>query len=160
MKFEDVDFTDKLPDGRTRYRLLKSGAVFDNSQNKIVARKITPDEAREMAHKRWDKYREATASRIVKEAQAIDSSIETEEDAWALVVAKTYIAIMDSDKPRGDDLEKVGRAMGAIPNITDVKQVIPQETDEDVKALIREVARLAARYERETVEGRVIDDSD
>lgn len=158
MKFEEVDFTETTPDGKERYRLLKSGAVFDNSRNKIVARKITPSEGREMANIRWEKYRKATASRVLKEAQSIDPDVKSEEDAWALLVSRVYQQIMDSEKPRGDDLEKVGKAMGAMPNITDVKQAPEVADNSEVLAYLREIAAFVANeMSREIVEGKVIE---
>lgn len=156
MKYDEVPFTEKLTDGRERYRLLKSGAVVDNTTGKIVARQLTTSYAREMVDARWDKYRKATASRILKEAQAIDPDIKTEEDAWALLVGKTFIAIMDSDKPRGDDLEKVGKAMGAMPQSHEVKQSLPVEREYpyELFLLVYDLAQKAKNSE--VVDGETI----
>jgi hypothetical protein len=160
MKFDEVDFTAKTKDGKDKYRLLKSGAVFDIEQRHIIARRITPDEGREMANARWAKYRRATASRVLKEAMSIDPDVKTEEDAWALLVARVYQQIMDSDKPRGEDLEKVGKAMGAMPNITDVRQADQaQPEDYEARRLIRELASIVGNaLNRDVVEGRVINE--
>lgn len=80
-------------------------------------------DARTMAQKRWAKARLAAADRVTREAAAIDPSVNTWADAWGLVTAKQYTALMDSDKPRGDDLLAIGRAIGAMPSDADRMQL-------------------------------------
>lgn len=76
---------------------------------------ITNANARELQQKRWNAYRKAAAKGITKEAMSIDPSVKTPADAWSLVAAKQYSALMDSDKPRGDDLHRLGQVIGALP---------------------------------------------
>jgi hypothetical protein len=75
---------------------------------------ITHANARSMAQKRWEKYRQAAVKRIVGEAQSIDPDVQTPADAYGLVAAKQYTTLMDSDKPRIADLEKLGQIMTGI----------------------------------------------
>lgn len=158
MRFEDVNFDEKLPDGRDRYRLLSSGAVLDNAAGHIVARRITSEQGREMAARRWDKYREATASRILKEARSIDPDVKTEHDAWALLLSRTFQQALDSEKPRAEAVEVIGKALGAMPFAHDVKLLEGDEKPTDFIPLLRELAVFAAQMrDRETVEGTVTD---
>ena len=73
--------------------------------------RITTANARTLAQKRWEKYRRAAVQRILGEAQSIDGSVQTPADAFGLVAAKQYTTLMDSDKPRVADLEKLGQIM-------------------------------------------------
>ena len=72
---------------------------------------ITKADASTLAKKRWEKYRQAAVKRIVGEAQSIDPDVQTPADAFGLVAAKQYTTLMDSDKPRIADLEKLGNIM-------------------------------------------------
>jgi hypothetical protein len=67
-----------------------------------------------MAQKRWEKYRQAAVRQIVGEAQSIDPSIQTPADAFGLVAAKQFTALMDTDRPKIADLEKLGQIMTGI----------------------------------------------
>jgi hypothetical protein len=75
---------------------------------------ITKADASSLARKRWEKYRQAAVKRIVGEAQSIDPDVQTPADAFGLVAAKQYTTLMDSDKPRITDLEKLGQIMTGI----------------------------------------------
>jgi hypothetical protein len=162
MKIEDINFDELLPSGQTRFRRLTSGAIRDESTHKIVARQITSDEARAMVTKRWDKWRNAAASAVLKEAQSIDPSIKTEEQAWGFVVAKQYTAFLDSEKPRGDDLVKFGQILGAMPTIADVKNDTPAPQDTSTTyALLQELAAFVASInERQVIDVKVTNVSD
>ncbi len=132
MKFEEVNFDEVLPDNSIRYRLLESGAVMDRTTGKIVARKTDSAYARSMTNKRWEEWRKNAGSAILKEVQAIDPTIQTEQEAWGYLVAKQFITFLDAEKPRGDDLVKFGQVLGAMPTIADVKQEAQQAGDEAV----------------------------
>ncbi len=157
MNINDINFDELLPDGKPRYRRLESGAIRDESINKIVAREITSEEGREMANTRWDKWRNANASAVLKEAQAIDPSIKTKEEALALAVGKTFVAIVDSEKPRGDDLEKLAKLLGATPTIADVKQPEPKNEQDDplYNAMLGLLAAIQEKIPH-TVEGEIV----
>ena len=75
---------------------------------------ITSATASDLAKRRWAKFRQAAARRVTGEAQAIDPTATTAAEAWGLAVAKQYVALLDSDKPRGDDLIRIGEAIGAV----------------------------------------------
>ena len=76
---------------------------------------ITHDNARSMVQKRWDNYRRAAVKRIVGEASSIDPTVSTGADAFGLVASKQFAALMDSDKPKLDDLERLYKMMtGAV----------------------------------------------
>ena len=80
---------------------------------------ITSANARTLAEKRWAKHRLEAASRVMREAASIDPTVTTPAAAWGVLVARTYQQIMDSDRPRGDDMIAVGKAMGAMPSDSD-----------------------------------------
>jgi len=84
--------------------------------------KITSDNARVLASARWEKYRQAAVQRVIEEGRGIDPNVQGGADAWALLVSKQYIALMDSDKPRGDDLKAIGQVIGAMPMSHEVAQ--------------------------------------
>jgi hypothetical protein len=66
------------------------------------------ERARELSNKRWEDMRRKSNQRIVAEAAAIDPTVKTPSDAFALVVSKQYVALVDSDKPKMADVEKLG----------------------------------------------------
>lgn len=73
--------------------------------------RITSANARTMVQKRWEKYRRQAVRKIVEEAKSIDPSVSVGAEAFGLVAAKQFTALMDSDKPRIADLEKLGQIM-------------------------------------------------
>lgn len=75
---------------------------------------ITQANASTLAKKRWDIARRKAALRVVEEAAAVDPRVTLPSDAWALVVARQYVAMLDSDKPRVDDLAKLGQLLGLV----------------------------------------------
>lgn len=107
---------------------------------------LTSAKAREAAQKRWDKYRHASAKGIMKEAMAIDPTVQTPADAYALVVGKQYVALMDSDKPKMDDVYRLGQIIGALPTAHDKVQAetgtspVVHTLDPDVMALLAQIA--------------------
>jgi hypothetical protein len=58
----------------------------------------------------------------MKEAIAIDPTVQTPADAYALVVGKQYVTLMDSDKPKMDDVYRLGQIIGALPTAHDKVQ--------------------------------------
>lgn len=101
--------------------------------------------ARNLAQKRWAKARKAAADRVVREAASIDPTVNTWADAWGLVTARQYSALMDSDKPRGDDLLAIGKAIGAMPSdadkVRDDIQAQPRTQPDVVLALLAVLER-------------------
>jgi hypothetical protein len=62
-----------------------------------------------MAKRRWDIVRQKAAQAILDEGKAIDFSVRTPADALALLAAKQYTALMDSDKPVIEQFERLVR---------------------------------------------------
>ena len=62
------------------------------------------------------KHQQAAASALLSEftSMAIVGPNATAAEAWGALVARVACQIMDSDKPRGDDMLAVGKAIGAI----------------------------------------------
>ena len=73
--------------------------------------RITTENARSMVQRRWEKYRRQAVKRIVEEAKSIDLSVSTGADAFGLAAAKQFAALMDSDKPVIDQLERLYKLM-------------------------------------------------
>lgn len=100
-----------------RTKVLKNGAVYDLDTKRIVANPgggtaaLTQANASALARKRWENYRRSVVKRIVDEARSVDLTVSTGADAFGLVAAKQYSALMDSDKPKLDDLERLYRMM-------------------------------------------------
>ena len=67
----------------------------------------TSEEGRELARKRWDDYRAAAVQGVISQAAVLDKNITTGAGAFALVVAKHFSLLMNSNKPRIGDLVKL-----------------------------------------------------
>jgi hypothetical protein len=80
---------------------------------------ITSENASEMAKKRWQKFREAAADAVTKEIGSIAPDATTPEAAWGVLNARLAVQIMDSEKPRGRDLDSLGQNIGAKPNVSE-----------------------------------------
>lgn len=78
---------------------------------KSIEHRFTTANARTMAEKRWAKFRQSANSRILREAVAIDPTIKTPADAYGLLASKQFVALLDYDKPRIDELEKMAKLM-------------------------------------------------
>lgn len=102
---------------------------------------ITAENSREYSRKRWEKYQAAAASAVAAELGSANPGANTPFAAWGVLNARTAVAIMDSDKPRGRDLEYIGRNMGAIPTILDRESDESQDNDSTLAALGAELVR-------------------
>ena len=159
---KDIDTTETLPDGSPRYNKLASGAIVDKTIGRIVAREMTSEQGRMLVSKRWEKYRESAASAMLKTVQAIDPTIQTEHDAWGYLYGKQFAALINADKPRGDDLVKFGQVVGSMPTIADAKpQAIESAEDSKVttalKGLIAAITKKIEEAQPEVIEGNVRD---
>lgn len=110
---------DEITQTKPRTKVLKNGAVYDLDKKHIVkAPTNTPErqaQASTLAKTRWENYRRAAVKRIMGEAKSIDMTVSTGADAFGLVASKQFIALMDSDKPKLDDLERLYKMMtGAV----------------------------------------------
>lgn len=110
---------------------------------KSIGKPITKENAGALARKRWENYRLAAVRRIVEEASSIDPDVSTAAGAYGLLMAKQYTALIDSDKPRMDDVEKFAQLIGGAPRAADLRA-----KDEDTSSaadLVRELAAFAAQ---------------
>ena len=75
------------------------------------AKPFTKTNAREMANRRWEAIRKETVKRITEDISAIDAGVKTPAEAFAFVASKQVMALVDSEKPRIDQLVKLGLLM-------------------------------------------------
>jgi len=114
---------------------------------------ITKADASILARRRWEKYRQQAVKRITDEARSVDLTVSTGADAFGLVAAKQFTALMDSDKPRITDLEKLGQIMTGM----DAKNPQREDTSENSKisatpAALHELITLIERDRRLAVD--------
>ena len=158
---KDINLSETLADGSPRYNKLSSGAIVDKTIGRIVTREQSSEQGRELVSKRWEKYRDAAASAMLKTVRAIDPSIQTEQEAWGYLYGKQFETLINSQKPRGDDLVKFGQVVGSMPTLADAKpQAVESEEDSEVvtalKALIEEITK-RVKETPEVIEGNVSD---
>jgi len=103
---------------------------------------FTPETARTAQLKRWENYRRAAVARTVEEARGIDPNIAGGAGAWGLLVAKQYLALMDSAKPRGDDLYRIGQVLGAVPTAHEARALEHAASQDPGPALAVELVSL------------------
>lgn len=120
---------------------------------------ITKADASILARKRWDKYRQQAVKRIVDEAKSIDPSVSVGADAFGLVAAKQYAALMDSEKPRIADLEKLGQIMtGMSADPQRANEAAPPNAISAAPAQIMELVDLIERHRAAAVDAaRAVD---
>lgn len=133
-----------------------SGAERDVAAGRMVkapaSTLITSENATALTRKRWEKFRLASNSRIVREAAAIDPTVKTPADAYGLLTSRQYVALLDYDKPRVDELEKMGEIMAG--GSMDRRQPETVNNTMNVIALPEDVARAIADLRRLMVENR------
>ena len=121
-------------------------------------RPITHENARMLVEKRWANYRRAAVQRVTDEMRGFDPSIKGGADAWGMLVAKQAVALMDSDKPRGDDLYRIGQVMGALPTSLEARAAEAASASQTVNVqLPPEAAVLLVDLLRELAGRQVID---
>lgn len=100
---------------------LETGGIIRAANGKFLPgtkspKPITSDNAREMLAKRANKAAQRARQRILREAASIDPDVHDIYDAHALMLAKQYTTILDSDKPRMTDTRELAELMGtAVP---------------------------------------------
>ena len=102
---------------------------------------ITSATAADLARRRWAKFRQAAARRVTGEAVEIDPTATSAPEAWGLAVARQYKLLLNSDKPRGDDLIRIGQAIGSMPMAHEMRI-----TGEDTPVRVETVNVLIAQY--------------
>ncbi len=107
---------------------------------------ITHANARSMAQRRWEKYRRQAVKKIVEEAKSIDPSVSVGADAYGLVAAKQFTALMDSEKPRIADLEKLGHIMTGM-DAEPRRENTPDGSDSSITASPQALMQLVSMLE-------------
>ena len=110
---------------------------------------ITSANARSLAKRRWEKAAQTSRNRVIREAASIDPDVRTIYDATALLLAKQYTTLIDSDKPRMDDTEKMMQLLGVAPRSSDLKGEettadAPVTAIRDIMLMIYDLAKQAA----------------
>ena len=124
---------------------------------------LTSASASEASRKRWDKYRKASAKGILKEAQAIDPSVQTPADAYALVVGKQYITLLDAEKPSMKDVHYLGQIIGALPTAHDKQDTsggvsaVVHTIDPAVMSLLAQIAEQQNAFDNSNYHNHVIE---
>lgn len=80
---------------------------------------ITSENASDYVRLRVEKYRQAAADAVLAEIGSAHPGVNTPEAAWGVLNGKLAVQIIDSEKPRGRDLEYLGRNIGAIATQAD-----------------------------------------
>lgn len=110
---------------------------------------ITTATARTMAQSRWEAARRAIGEAVLREIQPFATApVTTPLDAYAYVVSKQAVALVDSDKPRMDDVRTLGELMGHVETAADRGRDAPNRrveygVDAETRAFM--LAILAAR---------------
>jgi hypothetical protein len=131
--------------------------------NVAMTRRLNPpftsETARAAVNKRWEAYRRQAVQQITKEAQAIDPTVTTGAAAFGLVASKQYAALMDSDKPRIADLERLGVLMTGKQDAENPSRAnVPAgEISAAPAAVIELLTLLEAHMQAEREKARAID---
>jgi hypothetical protein len=73
------------------------------------------EHARSLVQKRWDKARQASRAAVLSEIKSITTDVTKPVEAYAYIVGKQAVALVDSDRPRLDDTKTLGQLMGYVP---------------------------------------------
>ena len=101
----------------------KNGAVYDPDKRQIVKMSLSSEQARAMAHARWEAVRKAASDKLTANYATrlnLSPSNVTEYDAYAAMVGRQYDLAMDwTDKNANASVraaEFVARAVDALPD--------------------------------------------
>ena len=108
---------------------------------------ITSENARTLSLKRQEKYKQAAAEAVEKEIGAIAPGVNTPFAAWGWLNGKLAVQIADSDKPRGRDLEYLGRNIGAVAGPNEAGAAASGEKDSHYREFVRDLADLVRARE-------------
>lgn len=137
-------------DERGRFLTLPPGA----------APPITSDNAHAMIAKRVEKYRRAANKRILEEARSVDPSVSIAADAFALAAAKQFNALLDTDKPAIDHLDRLRRIMTGAEseraNVS-VSPQLPAGVNMSVQSVLDLVDALAQHRQHLAEQARAVD---
>lgn len=109
---------------------------------------FTHETARIAVNKRWENFRKAANRRIVDEAKSIDPTVSSAADAFGLVASKQFQALMDSEKPRIADLEKLGNIMTGMTAQGAESQRAHEPPSGQISASVATLIELAAQIEQ------------
>jgi hypothetical protein len=112
-----------------------------------------------MVQRRKEKYRRAMVTRIMGEAVSIDNTVQTPADAYGLVAAKQYLTLMDSEKPKMSDLQKLGEMMTGASREDSQRSHEPNPGEIRIQpsALIELAAQIEAEQARRLAAARAVD---
>ena len=131
-------------------RQYQDGAIRDNGGRllkvhpKAEEHAITTENASALQRLRQDKYKQAAADAVQNEIGAKEPGIHTPFAAWGVLNGRLAVQIMNSDKPRGKDLEILGRNMGALGS-QDGDNVGISSQDNSDRELLLAIARAAGQ---------------
>lgn len=132
-----------------KYRLLESGAIMEIATGKLVGNiggpyAITKENAGAMLRKRWDDTYAAVGEAVLREVKSFaDVPTNTPREAFAYIAGKQAVALADSEKPRVEDLEKLGQLMGEVPRNVELRNGDPGTM---VDAMHEALLRLASEF--------------
>ena len=105
----------KIPEEHRRK--LKNGAIMDRRTGEIVGHSIKdPQHFRDLARKRWDKYRKKTEEGLSEHLSTHEGRGKTHWDAWKNVVVNQYeVATTGKGKESTIASQFIGKALSALP---------------------------------------------
>lgn len=154
-KYEVIEFN-----GRPARRY-QDGAIRDERGRMLANlpgtedKRINAENAPALSRRRAENYRRAALRRIVGEAQSVDPSVSTGADAYAIVAAKQWAALMDYDKPRIDELKTLRDLMTGLEAVNDAPaQVVTHvhQMDADTVALLEQIAQAQTHTRSEIID--------
>ena len=156
-KYEVIEYN-----GR-QARKYKDGSIRDEKGRMLAnlpgTRQITSETALAHARKRAENYRRAAVRRIVGEAAAVDPSISTGADAFAIVAARQWAALMDYEKPRIEDLQRMRDLMtGADDKRKEEEAQTVTHVHQMDAATVALLERIARQQAAEVVDGETVDE--
>ena len=142
-----------------KVRQYEDGAIRDSNGRllklhpKTVDHMITSENASEYNRRRWQKYQEEAANGVAEELGASLPGATTPLGAWRVLNGRLAAQIIDSDKPRGRDLEYLGRNMGAIPTQMEAESV-EKPSDNSIRSVLSDIATIAKAMSIDNVDAK------
>ena len=137
-------------------RELKNGTLIDTETGKFVkggtptTAITTSERGREVVAKRYQMTRDRIREQVMQEVNSIsDIPVNTPEDAYAFVVGKQTIALIDSEKPRFEDVEKLGLLMDLVEAKYKESQTPPQVVTHTIEPAVMELLSQIAAAQAE-----------
>lgn len=154
------EFYESQPD---KYRILESGAVMELATGKLCDNlggryTLTPEKGLELQRQHYQQTQAAIGEAVLSEIQSFaDIPINTPRDAYAYIVKKQAVALMDYDKPRMEDTQLLGQLMGEVPRLSELRDATAAATAAGAFALVALIERLIEERRANVIEGKVND---